>query len=87
MIYIYDISRLRVKCEGREILQNGQARENTEEEAQRKKATHFGRRDTEDCERRRIEWDGVRATARNRERWGAVCEPSAAPSGRGGSTE
>jgi hypothetical protein len=33
-----------------ETPQNGQARENTEEEAQRKNATHLGRRDTEDCE-------------------------------------
>jgi hypothetical protein len=35
---------------------------------------------------RGIEWDGVAATARDRERWRAVCEPPAAPSGTGGST-
>jgi hypothetical protein len=39
----------------REIPQNGQARENTEKEAQRKNATHLGRWDTEDCEGKRIE--------------------------------
>lgn len=69
-----------------EIPQNGQARQNTGEEAQRKNATHQGIWDTEDCEGKRIEWDGVRAKATDRERWRAVCEPSAAPSGTGGST-
>ena len=65
---------------GRKIPQNGQPRENTEEEAQRKNATHFGRWDTEDCEGKTIEWYRVRATARDRERWRAVSEPSGTPS-------
>ena len=51
---------------GRKIPQNGQARENTEEEAQRKNATRLERWDIGDCEGKRIEWAGVIATARDR---------------------
>ena len=54
-----------------EISQNGQARENTEVQAQRKNATDLGRWDTENCEGKRIEWDGVTATATDREKWRA----------------
>jgi len=49
-----------------EILQNGQAKENTQRRRLRGKTRHaFGRWDTENYEGKRIELDGVRATDRD----------------------
>jgi len=47
----------------------------------RKIPTHVGRRDRENKNKKRFEWNGVRAIARDRESWKAVFKPST-PSGR-----
>jgi hypothetical protein len=74
----------RTKFGGREDTVNGQTRENTEEEAQKKKMTPSWKEWIEQIVKKiGIEWDGVKTTARPQERWTAACKRSVVPSGTG----
>jgi len=78
--------RARCKDGGRQIPHNRLASYNTGEEIQRKSRQTWEEGQQKILKEKGIKWKGVRAIARNNERWKTLRNPST-PAGRRGLTE